>query len=175
MTLHCLGALPCVCLSLLSGRGLVAVAQGLDTWAGRFISVERCAVYSLLPCPETPWQEFKYPFSQDMPLEIKWEMLQWAYPVGLCRRQSPCLSGNCLLSLLGQHGVSINCPELSEFIYVTLMTALYVRACIFIIQIFVCVLDRKNGYNVIKRAIYFLLARQEWKTKKKKKKNFRLN
>lgn len=62
MTLHCLGALPCVCLPLLSGRGLVAVAQGLDTWAGGFVSVERCAAYSRLPCPETPWQELKYPF-----------------------------------------------------------------------------------------------------------------
>lgn len=76
MTLHCLGALPCVCISLLSGPALVTVAQGLDTWAGRFISVERCAAYILLLCPEPPWQEFKYPFSQDMLLKTKREMLQ---------------------------------------------------------------------------------------------------
>lgn len=71
---------------------------------------------------------------------------------------------DCLLSIFVQHDVSTKCPGISEIMYVTLMLAINMSSSIFIIKILVWVLERKNVFNMIKRATHFLLARQDDKT-----------
>lgn len=80
------------------------------------------------------------------------------------RRTLVCQEVHCLLSSFGQHDVSTNCPGILEFICVPLMISLNMRSSVFIIQILVCVLESKNLYNMIKRAIHFLLPRQDDKS-----------
>lgn len=70
-----------------------------------------------------------------------------------------CWETDFLLSLCVQQDVSTK--VYLEFMGVTLMLALNMSSSIFIMQILVCILERKNVYNMKKRAIHFLLARQD--------------
>lgn len=71
-----------------------------------------------------------------------------------------CQEVDCLLSLLGQNVISTNCPGVSELMHV-IVTLMLTLGILYSYPSFGFCSGEEKMYSIIKRAIQFLLARQE--------------